>query len=178
MKKNLPLIAGIAIPIALILFVTGSIYIPGIFIHPRYNFLYASGGFYGRPYQVIDGHLAIATDTATQAAGTPAAPMPGYPPGGQQTFFVYDVATNQSHEISPADAVQLTLDANEQSPDGFTVVSGNSGSGFFPFFSGSTGDYNARYLEGHNMSRKLNLSATTGNYPYPYSFRFIGWITD
>ncbi len=176
MKKNLPLIAGIAIPAALILFIAGSIYIPGIFIQPRYDFLYATGGFYGRPYRVVDGHLTVATGTAAAATSTIAVPMPGYPPAEETTFFVYDVAANQSREIAPADAAQLSLDTNERSPDGFTVVEGSSGGGFFPFFSGG-GDYGARYLEGHNVSRKLNLSVVNGNYPYPYSFMFIGWIT-
>ena len=176
MQKNLPLVAGIGIPLALVLFVAGAIYIPGIFIHPRYDFLYAVGGFYGRPYQVVNGHLTIATGTAAGATSTLAAPIPSYPPAGQTTFFVYDVAANQSSEISPADAAALTLDTNEQSPDGFSIVTGNSGGGFFPFFSGG-GDYGTRYLEGHNVSRKLNLSAANGSYPYSYSFAFIGWIT-
>ena len=39
MKKHIPLIIGISIPILMILFVAGSIYLPGLFIKPGYNFL-------------------------------------------------------------------------------------------------------------------------------------------
>jgi hypothetical protein len=181
MKKNLPLITAIAIPAALILFVAASIYIPGIFVKPQYNFLYATGSFYAAPYKVTDGHLVTTTTSTANASGTVKAnnsivvPVPGYLPADQPSFYIYDVATNQSRQVSPTDAAQLSLDTNEQSPDGFTVATGNAGGGIFPFFSVGS-DYGTRYLEGHNVSRKLNLSGTSSNYPYSYNFTFIGWI--
>ena len=41
-KKNITLILGISIPILMILFVAGSIYLPGLFIKPHFNFLYVA----------------------------------------------------------------------------------------------------------------------------------------
>lgn len=171
MKKNLPLIAGITIPVLLILFVAGSIYLPGIFIKPKYNFLYLSGTTYGQPYFVTNGQLNQNTATSTY-------PQTLYPPSNQPNtpqLFVYDVLQNQSREISFVDAQKLSLDPNIQSPDGFEVISGNGGGGGFPFFSGSNYDYNSRYLVGHNLSKKLNIPAVSNYYE---NFTFLGWINN
>ena len=58
-KKNIPLILGLSIPILMILFVAGSIYLPGLFVQPKFNFLYAMGDdyYYGRHYSVQNGRL-------------------------------------------------------------------------------------------------------------------------
>ena len=81
---------------------------------------------------------------------------------------------NEAKEISFADAQNLDLDSNVKSPDDFEVVYGSRGDGFFPFFWGGGTDYNARYLKGHNVSKKLNLQLNGGS--YYNNFRFIGWI--
>ena len=168
MKKNLPLIAGITIPILLILFVAGSIYLPGIFIKPKYNFLYLSGTNYGPAYFVANGQLnenviANTTDTLRE-----------YPTESQPQLFVYDVAKDQSEAISFADAQKLALNTNVQSPDGFQIVSGSDSGGFFPFGGAPEDNYYTKYLTGHDVSRKLNIQ-DQGN--YYYNFTFLGWIT-
>lgn len=172
MKKHFPLIAGIAIPVLLILFVAGSIYLPGLFVKPKYDFLYMSGVVYGQPYFVTNGQLNKTNATSTYA---PVYPQ-GYPQG-QPQLYVYGVAQNQSKAISFADAQALSLDPNVQSPDGFLVVSGNYSNDSFPFYYGSNYDYNAHYLTGHNVSRKLNLQLQSDNY-YGNNFTFLGWIND
>ena len=46
-KKNIPLVVGLAIPVLMILFVAGSIYIPRLFApEPKFNFVYSSGEDY------------------------------------------------------------------------------------------------------------------------------------
>ena len=164
MKKHIPLIIGISIPILMILFVAGSIYLPGLFIRPGYNFLYVSGASnYGQPYSVANGKL-VQNDVKYPA---------NYYPPAQPELFVYDSAKNQSQGISFADAQNLNLDPTAQSPDGFEVVSGSNGGGdYFPFDFGPSNYNDGWYLKGHNLDKKINVQ-TVGSY---YNLTFLGWI--
>jgi len=172
MKKNLPLIAGITIPLLLILFVAASIYLPGLFTKPKYSFLYLSGSNYSPAYFVANGQL---NEHITTSTGPTVYPPSYYSTGGQPQLFVYDVGKNQSEAISFADAQKFSLNTDPQSPDGFEIVSGNDGGGGFPFFYSSSDNYNTKYLKGHDVSRKLNIP-DQGN--YYYNFTFLGWVTN
>lgn len=172
-KKNITLVLGISIPILMILFVAGSIYLPGLFIKPHFNFLYVSGDDYyynynnGQQYSVQNDRLV--KNEIKQPEN------PNYnPPRYEAKLYLYDVTKNESKEISFADAQNLNLDSNIKSPDDFEVVYGSRDDGFFPFFWGGGTDYNARYLKGHNVSKKLNLQLNGSS--YYYNFRFLGWI--
>jgi hypothetical protein len=173
-KKNLPLIAGITIPILLILFVAGSIYLPGLFVKPKYNFLYMTGPSYGQPYLVANGKLE--QNTATSSVIGPTAFPPNYAPTQNlPRLFVYDVRKNQSESISFADAQKLSLDTNPQSSDGFSIVSGGNDGGSFLFGGAPSDSYYTKYLTGHNISRKLNLPNQENYYA---NFTFLGWINN
>ncbi len=167
-KKNITLVLGISIPILMILFVAGSIYLPGIFIKPKYDFLYLSGDdyYYGgqNMYSVQNDRLVkniweIGKNDARYSQ--------------EPKLFIHDIAKNESREISFEEAQKLNLDSNIKSPDGFEVVYGSKGDGIFPFFFYSSTDYNTRYLKGHNVSKKLNIQLSGS---YSYNFRFLGWI--
>jgi hypothetical protein len=167
MKKHLPLIIAIAIPLFMILFVAGSIYLPGLFVKPKYNFVYLSGTNYGEPYFVsANGQLQKDNTTSTYYPN-------GYPLDHAQIYF-YDVANNQAKPISFDDAQKLSLDHSTESPDGFEITSGGGDGGMFPFFYES-GDYSAEYLKGHNFSKKLNLQIQGSYYN---DFTFLGWIAN
>lgn len=170
-KKNITLILGISIPILMILFVAGSIYLPGLFIQPRFNFLYVSGDDYyyynnEQQYSVQNDRL-IKNEIKQPENGN------YNPPRGEVKLFIYDVVKNESKQVSFDEAQKLNLDSNNISPDGFEVVYGSRGDGIFPFFFYSGTDYNARYLKGHNVSKKLNIQLSGSYY---YNFRFLGWI--
>lgn len=168
-KKNITLIVGISIPVLMIMLIAGSIYLPGIFIKPKVNFLYAYGDdYYGREkYSIQNGKLVKRENNQYE-------PPSYYQPPGESKLYFYDVTKNESWEISFEDAQNLNLDNSAKSSDGFEVISRSGGDGFFPFFGGSSSDYNARYLKGHNVSKKLNLQRKGGS--YYYDFRFLGWI--
>lgn len=172
-KKNITLVIGISIPILMILFVAGSIYLPGLFIKPHFNFLYASGDdsyyYYKNGYQYSVQNDKLIKNEIKQLENQ------NYnPPRVESKLYLYDVVKNESKEISFADAQNLTLNSSTKSPDDFEVVYGSRGDGFFPFFLGGETDYNARYLKGHNVNKKLNLQLNGGS--YYNNFRFIGWI--
>ena len=171
-KKNITLVIGISIPILMILFVAGSIYLPGLFIKPHFNFLYVSGddSYYynnGQQYSIQNDKLIKNEIKQPENSNYT-------PPRVESKLYLYDVTKNESKEISFSEAQNLNLDSNLKSPDDFEVVYGSRDSGFFPFFWGGGTDYNARYLKGHNVSKKLNLQLNGSS--YYNNFRFIGWI--
>lgn len=168
------MVIGISIPILMILFVAGSIYLPGLFIKPHFNFLYVSGDdssyyYYNNGYQYSVQNGTLIKNEAKQPENQ------NYnPPRVEPKLYLYDVAKNESKEISFAEVQNLQLDSSVKSPDEFEVVYGSRDDGFFPFFYGGGTDYNARYIKGHNVSKKLNLQFNGS--PYYNNFRFIGWI--
>lgn len=134
----------------MILFIACSIYLPGIFIKPKFNFLYAKGNYYycSSQYSVQNGKLV--KNEFEQ-------------PSNEIKFFIYDVVKDESREISFEEAQKLNLDSNIESPDGFKVVSGTS--------------YNSQYLKGRNVTKKLNIQfSKEDNYHNYDDFCFLGWI--
>jgi hypothetical protein len=166
-KKNITLVVGISIPILMTLFVAGSIYLPGLFIEPKFNFLYTSGYEYYNQYQYSVQNGELVRNEIQRPEGQV------YPSGGEVKLYIHDVAKNESHEVSFEEAQNLNLNSNIKSPDGFEIVYGSRGDGFFPFFFWSERDYDTRYLKGRNVSKKLNFELSG---PFYYNFRFIGWI--
>ncbi len=166
-KKNAPLVIGFAIPILVILFVVASIYIPGLFLHPKYSFLYTTDENYynDQSYSVNNGRLIVVPQ-----------PSPAYPTYRSYTtpqLYIHNVSTNESMPVALQNAQNLTLDPADVSPDGYKIENGNQGDGFFPFFWYDN-NYNAEYLVGHNTSKKLNI--VNNGSTYSDSFHFLGWI--
>jgi hypothetical protein len=174
-RKNISLVLGISIPILMILMVAGSIYLPGLFIQPKVNFLYMSG--YGNycDYYNLDQYSVI-KNKLTKIEIKPAPNVVNnIQPCGAPIFFIHDVVKNESMEVSFEEAQKLNLDSNIVSSDGFQVVNGSRGGSSFPFFFSSGSDYNSEYITGHNVSKKLNIKMNGPDYYY-YNFRFFGWI--
>jgi hypothetical protein len=167
--KITPLALAIAVPIAMILLVAASIYLPRLWAHPSYNFLYSTSSYYGGPvFDVRSGVL----EKQEQPAGL-------YPPGAvptptpDTTLYVYHIADKTSQEISFEDAQKLHLSAKSTSPDGFTVT-GPGGDTPVSIFGGPS-DYTAQYITGKGVRIKLELEKSGPVYgSNPGSF--IGWI--
>ena len=166
-KKNLSLIIGISVPIAMVLLIGAVIYLPRFFVHPKYDFVYFTESAYSgyEQYEVKDGKL-VKNDTSK--------------PGTHEQevkLYIYHVDTDQSQEISYTEGQELNLDPSRLSPDDFEIVSGSHSDGFSPFSDHSSSDYCSRYISGHNMSRKLELRFVANSYSYYCGgFRFLGWI--
>lgn len=164
-KKNIALIVGISIPVLMIVLVAAAIYLPRLFYHPAYNFLYTSGDYLPtQQFDVKDGKLV--------KNNIP--PTPATTPPEEAKLYIYDVSSDMSTEVSFADAQNLNLDSRIESPDGFEIVSGGHHDGLFPFSFSSDSDYCSQYISGHNVSSKLDLKRTGDS--YCGNFRFIGWI--
>jgi hypothetical protein len=164
-KRNPSLIIGFSLPIAMIVIVAVSIYIPPLFIHPQYNFVYSADTNYSQ----VDTYSVGQTRHLEEGARV----ISGDMPAGKPQLYLHNITTNESTPISYEVASKLTLDASTQSPDGFTVQAGSNASGFFPFFDG--GSYqSSQYLVGHNASKKLNVKTFSAS--YDNSIHFLGWI--
>jgi hypothetical protein len=142
-KKNINLFIAISIPILMILFVAASIYLPGIFIKPKFNFLYSCDNYYYDQYYYVQNEKIIKNETQKSKK--------------EVKLYIYDVIKNINKEISFEEAQNLNLDPNIKSPDGFEIVYGTKGNGLLPFFFWSEKDYTTLYLTGRNVSKKLNL---------------------
>jgi hypothetical protein len=163
-KKNLALISAIIIPIAMILLIVISIYLPSLFMNPQYDFLYSMSRhfIYNNDNYVIENEKLL-VNTGSSKDGTYGIP--------DMKFYIYNTNNNSTKEISYEEAQKLRLDSNIKSIDGFEITDGNQESGFFPFYSFSR-NYDSHYLKNSTTSKKLNLKITS-NY---YNFNFIGWI--
>ena len=164
--NNASLIVGISIPFVMIALVAISIYVPGRFApQAKFNFLYAAdGGDVGYfQYAVDRGKLMAPTSVYPNLRRMP-------------QFFVHDVASNRSHEVSLEEAQRLSLNSEAVSPDGWEMAYGGSGGGVFPFYFYNHYDYGAVYLKGHHTSRKLNLQPFLGSHYSYYSVHFLGWL--
>lgn len=158
--EKISLAVGLAIPVLMILFVAGSIYLPKLFVTPpQYDFVYTFWSAYNKPV-VIEG---------TQAEKIVAEPDDYTDFSNYNEYFVYDVEKETSTKISPKEFFKLELTSGFESPDGFEVVRGGNGG----MFGG--GNYDKWFIKGHGVSYKLNVYFDYNYYSY-YDFRFVGWI--
>jgi len=169
-KQNISLIIGLAIPVAMILFIGIAINGPRWFNSvepPKYNFLYVTGeqGPYV-VYTVEKGRLVVTENKPESAPETIQYPV---------HFFVHDVVHNTNREIQIEDALSLRLDGSVRSPDGFTINTGRSRGWFIFGFGGYNGE---QYLVKDSFSEKLDLESDTGDNYYYWNFRFLGWVID
>jgi hypothetical protein len=171
-RKDFALIIGLLIPVAMILFIGGAIYLPracSTVDPPAHDFLYLVGYPYGEwQYLVRDGRLVRDPVDVDQRHTPPRGAI-------EIQFFVHDVAANSSQRISYEAAADLLLDNTAISPDGYSVVHGRKSELFFPVFS--TSDYRTRYLRKDGRTLKLDLELGD-NASYAYSFQFLGWVVE
>jgi hypothetical protein len=177
-RKNASLILGVSIPILMIILIISSIYLPGLFVKPKFNFLYISGEsgtyYHNQPLYIVENEKLLKNKIITPEKQNNYYENYYYdPPKYNGKFYIYDVTKNEAREISFAMAQNLKIDSNKKSPDGFEVVYGSRSDGFFPFMYGPGNDYKTRYLKGQGLSKKLNL-LLEGEYSSYYNF--IGWI--
>jgi hypothetical protein len=180
LKKNFTLVLALAIPVAMVLFIMLSIYIPRLTTHPEVKFLYAVQKNYSYPYdgitssyQVIDHKLEQIPGQANyrtikQGAGATTTKLL-YP-----TLFVYDSVTDTSTEVSFDTAKAFNLDPRQVTADGYHVSRGSNGD-FLVF--GRSNNYNQWYLKNGTYSKKMNLTIATTDQYYYNDLRVLGWIT-
>lgn len=198
-KQNPSLFVGFAIPVSMVLFIAGVIYVPQLWNStppPQYDFVYATGegviypsygaGYYSYPYaangarlkyvyRVVDGKIVKEEPELDQPAAMKTAPSisPTVVVDIEPKFFRFHVSDGTSEALNATSAMQLSLDTNAKSPDGYELVRGNyNGGEFFPFYYGGSGDYYSKYLKRGSFAKKIELNLPQ-NY---YGEYFLGWV--
>jgi len=174
MKKNLPLIIGLAIPVLMIVFVAIAVYAPSFFAHPKYSFVFSTGDTYpndyGDHYSVVNNVITKTTNPYPQNQGiVKYSPRP-------INLFVYDAQADTVRSITFEDAQKLKVDVSPKSPDGYVLERGDSNNGIFDIF-GSSQNYNSWFLKNGIISKRIYLTAMDNSYYYSNYNQFLGWIT-
>jgi hypothetical protein len=161
-KKNFPIILAVLIPIAMVALVAASIYLPRLYVHPQYGFLYYADycDTYSVSGSMLKSNPVAQSDSYCYRSANP-------------KLYIYDARTGNSKEAAFADARRLVLDQAKISPDGFTVTNPESGGNYYPFYFGSD-DYDSEYLKGNGTTFRVELPEGVSD----YSFKFLGWIKE
>lgn len=178
MRKNITLIIAIALPLLMVLFIIGSVYIPRMFVNPQYSFVYSTDGYYYNSYEirvqysVTDGKLTEkALPSRLDYNGKPI--LENRP---EVKFFFYDIVKDSAREISFEEAQKFTLNPESRSPDGYILDTSYGNDGIFELF-GSRSSNNGWYISKGMGSKKLTMMTSYGNNYYSYDqFRFLGWV--
>ena len=154
MKKNLPLIVGISLPIFFIIAMFLAVVAPSFFIKPQHNFIYSlySSDYYGSSkyengFGVEDGRIVLIPFVAKVQENLNKIEMP--------PLYLYNVKENTTHLISFDEASDLILDPGPSSQDGYIAEYQYGGhDGVFEIF-GSDGDRSGVYVSKGNSKKKL-----------------------
>lgn len=162
-KKNVPLIVALSIPVLMIILTVVSIYVPTLFIKPKIDFIYSTGGNYCYKHKytvekgkIVENEIKINEKDHCQE-----------PP--ESKLYYYDVEKQISQELVYEEAQRYILNTSHKSVDGFEVVSGGNSDMFF--YDGSA--YYKKYLKKGAYSKRLNMKVE--NY---YDYKFLGWVKE
>ncbi len=147
-------ILGMVAPVVVFIATIASIYLPGLFIKPQYDFLYFKPGVMNSAYRVEKAKNGVDVIKKVHTSSNNKADL---------TLYVYDVSARTSREISFEDAELFSLDGSSTSPDGFTIIA-----------AGKDGrDYSIRYLQNGSVRKKIDVQLSGPSF---FNFQFIGWI--
>jgi hypothetical protein len=190
-RQNPALVIGISLPFIFIAILVAAVVYPSLAITPAHDFLYITDSYQNYPgsptmyknkFVVQNGKLALQPimTVASPAVSVPPAPAPvSASPANATTvadeppLFLYDVTTKSSHEISLADAEQLSLDPGPTSPDGYTIQYEYGNDGFFGLFGGDTNSQGYFISKGESSRRLTGLGDTS---MYANDFQLVGWV--
>ncbi len=175
MKKHIPLIIGISLPIIFIIIISVTIFTPSLFIKPEHNFLYTVDDTY---YSYNQSYKNTFTVTADHISLKPL-PTPPNATGtlmiDQPTLYLYDVKTDTSHQITFDEAKNYTVDAGPSSPDGYLVKYESNNDGIFELF-GSNRNSNGYFIEKGSGKKPLTGVSNGARYYYEGNLHLIAWI--
>lgn len=194
-KKHLPLIVAIALPIIFIGILALVIAVPSMRISPQHDFIYIDKQelnsksmaypyvptYYKNVYEIEEGKLVL-KPLGIQPDGIRVMPDGSriYPVPGEQVEYIdapklyyYSVDENTSREISFADAQGLSLVPGPSSPDGYNVSYEYNSDGIFELFGS---DSNSGYVITKGTGRKTLTGMPSDQNYYGGSFTLIGWV--
>lgn len=183
MKRNLPIIIGIALPIVLVLALIIATSLEGRSIKPAYDFLYTNPGdrynvVYENNYAVKEGEITTIPNPDLQDQLNR-----GYNPTNKEDItpiYRYDVSTDTVKELTKEEVVGLKVDKGPSSSDGYSVVLEyrRHYDLFSEIFGGGRRDeYNAYIVKG-DKEKGILLTDNSDRNNYYNNRQFIGWINE
>ncbi len=163
MKKNLPLIIGLALPIIFIIIIAIVVYLPTNFVNPKHNFVYLD--------QSYGSYLTDIVVVEDKITSVPSGSVDMYAKKSPK-IYLYDFSKNASYEITLEEAKQLSVTKGPASPDGYSIERNYNHSGIFEIF-GSYED-NSGYFITSPEGSKRKLTGIQGE--YYYELNIIGWV--
>ncbi len=183
MKKHIPLIIGLLLPIIFIVVMAIVVYLPSMGIKPEHNFLYTTSGasdyyYNNRPQytEKYDIDSAGRLTTIKEEVVVDKNRDYGYTPKqGAPELYLYDVKAETSKQVTLEEAQKFVLERGPSSPDGYSVVYdyNNSGGLMSEIVGGRSG------YSGYVMSKgkaKKKIVGLTNTYYYSQNLLIIGWI--
>ena len=177
MKKNLPLVIGIALPIVFITIISFIVFLPSSFVNHAHNIIYTEGDEYSYDYQfrniykIIDGKIvSVANPNIKVVEGDyydrtlKDAPK----------IYFYDVEKDASYEITLEQAQKYNLVAGPSSPDGYNITKKYTHNGIFEIFGSSDSGEKYYIVSANGNSKQITgIKNTQGYYG---QINIIGWI--
>lgn len=179
MKKQLAVILAFVLPLALILIVAGSVYLPNLFLKTEYDFIYAAcntSSYYDcqneipQRFGVEDGKVIF-----TPPSKLPEREQWSIDEVSDVRFFFHDTEKNESREITFKDVSRYSLSPLVTSPDGVTFGRGWDNNDDFFFMMSGRSNYEYTLSKGRSRS-KLYLVNNDNDYYYNRSIHFLGWV--
>jgi hypothetical protein len=151
-----------AIPVGIALLAATVIYIPRLFAHPKYDFIYSACDNYRcrQNYTVEAGHVARGPSHSSDS---------DYYDYTTRLLY-YSSAADSTRSITLEEAQQYSLDTSSKSPDGYVLSKENSSSGFLFLGRADSG----WYLKDGAKKKRVEL-ASDSSY-YSQNVTFLGWV--
>ncbi|MES2436620.1 MAG: hypothetical protein V4519_01295 [Patescibacteria group bacterium] len=177
MKKNLPLIVGLALPFVFILLIAVVVYLPNVFIKPQHDFLYTMADrnnynyntVYKNTYAIENGGLVQRPVELPKLNENDTRVIIDAP-----KLYRYNVKDSTNKEISFTEAQSLKIDVGPSSPDGYIVAYRYNHNGVFELF-GSNGNNSGYFISKGKGGKKL-IGLDSAGYYYENNFTLLGWI--
>ena len=183
MKRNLPIIVAILLPIIVVGGVLLTLYLPSRDINPEYNILYvvnnSANGYYSNEcgYLISEGELMREDVPQASSNNIPREITTRIKPDvDQPKLYVFDVKTEETKELSYNEALELDIiKAGSISPEGYSVsyTRDYNNSGIFELFGGYSREYGWRFTDGKVSIFKKSVMPDPRYY---YNAEVLGWI--
>lgn len=162
MKKHLPIIVAILLPIVVVLSIITTVYVSKSNISPEYDLVYAVYNSYGDYGYTADGDVVVKNEYENKSFNRE---------NTEAEVYIYDFEKEESMKVDNPEGLELTK-AGNISPDGYRVsFSYGRGNGVFEIFGGYNRDYGFIISDGKSdVFKKIDIV---------YDYRnpdILGWV--
>ena len=141
-----------SVPLAIVCIIIALVYVPRLFAHPTYDFVYCEGYSCEDRFSVDSNGKLIQNDDSHEYSYR------------SYSLSYYDTERDSTQPLQLTDAEKYTLSASSKSPEDYSLHHAGSGGGFLFW-----GDYQNNWsLKKGFASKPLSLNGS--------DIEFIGWV--